>query len=516
MGELKNNKRILFLILLITIYFSFFHGLGSVPLFDEDEGAFSEATREMVEGGNYITTYLNGKLRFDKPILTYWLQTISVKVFGVNEFAFRLPSSIAALLWAFIVFLFSRRFYNRWKTFLSVFFLVTALQVTIIAKAAIADALLNLFIAATMFCIYLFYYTNHKRYLRWAFLYTALGVLTKGPVAILIPVAVSFIFFFLKKDSSRWFRMVFYPTGLAVFLIVALPWYLLAYLEQGQAFIDGFFLKHNIHRFKTPFEGHAGSLVYYIPVVLAGVLPYTTLLLKGIRGSKTLCKNDLGIYCIIWFSFVFVFFSVSGTKLPHYVIYGYTPIFVLLPQFLETMKSRFLITLPALILVILLLFLPVIMPQATKYIHDEFAAIVIKDAREYITSTYWFIMIAAAAVLTACFSLPFINKEKGVVITGFLVMLLVNVYLMPLAGRIMQEPVKEAAAIARENNYDIVMWKINVYSFIVYTGKLVERRAPQNGEIVLTRANKLSRIKSYDILYQKNGVVLARVNEVSW
>ncbi len=93
----------------ILVFMSFFLGLGSAPLFDVDEGAFSEATREMMISKNYLTTYLNGSPRFDKPILIYWAQLVCVKLFGINEFAFRLPSALAGTAWATSIFLFVRK-----------------------------------------------------------------------------------------------------------------------------------------------------------------------------------------------------------------------------------------------------------------------------------------------------------------------------------------------------------------------------------------------------------------------
>ena len=137
-----------------AIFVSFFMGLGSAPLFDKDEGAFCEATREMLESGNYLMTYLNYEPRYDKPILIYWFQALSAKLLGLNEFALRLPSAIAAAAWALVMYRFTRHTFDVRKAFLATFLMVTAVQVTIIGKAAIADAVLNCFIAITMFGIW--------------------------------------------------------------------------------------------------------------------------------------------------------------------------------------------------------------------------------------------------------------------------------------------------------------------------------------------------------------------------
>ena len=146
-----------YVLLALLIFISFFVGLGSTPLFDVDEGAFSEATREMLQSGNYLTTYLNGVPRFDKPILIYWMQALSVTFFGLNEFALRLPSALASTLWAILLYRFCVVLFDRRTAFISTALLVLSLQVTIIGKAAIADALLNCTLAASMFAIFLYH-----------------------------------------------------------------------------------------------------------------------------------------------------------------------------------------------------------------------------------------------------------------------------------------------------------------------------------------------------------------------
>ncbi len=148
-------RRVYTLFLLLTAILSLILPLDIAPLFDLDEGAFSEATREMLVGGDYITTYLNGELRFDKPILIYWLQLISIKFFGIDEFAFRLPSALASLIWSFSIFWFTNRFFGLRRAFFASFFMLTILQINIISKASIADALLNMFISLSMFSIYI-------------------------------------------------------------------------------------------------------------------------------------------------------------------------------------------------------------------------------------------------------------------------------------------------------------------------------------------------------------------------
>ncbi len=143
------------LLLLVAIAVSFFFNLHAIPLFDLDEGAFSEATREMLVRGDFISTFLDGQPRYDKPILIYWLQAVSVSLFGVNEFAFRLPSALAATLWTLAVFGFVRRVQDERTGLVAAIITATAFEVSVMGRAATADALLNLCITGSMFSLFL-------------------------------------------------------------------------------------------------------------------------------------------------------------------------------------------------------------------------------------------------------------------------------------------------------------------------------------------------------------------------
>src|SRR5882672_11397604 len=135
---------------------SFFWMLGAAPLFDVDEGAFSQATLEMFQRGDFLSTYLNGEPRYDKPILVYWLQAASVLALGPTELAFRLPSAICATLWCFLIFVFTRTFYGVSAGLTAAACAATTLGVFVIGRAATADALLNLLIAASMLSAWLY------------------------------------------------------------------------------------------------------------------------------------------------------------------------------------------------------------------------------------------------------------------------------------------------------------------------------------------------------------------------
>jgi len=500
--SIKTLKIFLFVAILINFYLS----LTLTPLFNLDEGAFSEATREMLINHNFITTYLNGELRFDKPILIYWLQAISVSIFGINEFAFRLPSSIAATFWALGIYLFTRKLYEEKTAIFASFFMVTALQIGLIAKAAIADSLLNMFISFSMFSLFIYIKNNQKKYLYFAFAFIGFGFLTKGPIAILIPLATYFFYSIIKKTFKEFLKDLFNPIGIIIFSLIALPWYILEYLDQGNKFIEGFFLKHNLSRFETSFEKHKGSIIYYIPVILIGLLPWTSVFIKYLTNLKNYLKqkDDFILFGSIWFIFVFIFFSLSGTKLPHYVIYGYTPLFIFMALAFKEIKSEFLLSLPIVLFLIILISIPFFL-QKNIGMFDDFTKTAVITLLPLFNKTYF------AVLLTLLFLSIFkFTKEIKAIILGFSMTIILN-YIGWIYAHVRAVPVKEAANYVKKHNIKkVVMYRLNTPSFNVYAKMLVAKRTPKPGDIVLTKVTSLNGL-NFDMLYKSGVIALIKV-----
>ena len=500
-------------ILLIAVtLLNFFLPLGFVPLFDLDEGAFSEATREMLVSGNYITTYLNGDLRFDKPILIYWLQALSVKIFGLNEFALRLPSALAASLWALVIWHFAKRYFNEKVAFYATLSMLGALQINLIAKAAIADALLNLFIALSLFAVWIYLESGRLRWLYMAFAAIALGFLTKGPVAVLVPLATTFLYLLSKRDLKRFFKTIFNPIGIAIFIAFAMPWYILEYLDQGEKFINGFFLKHNLERFGSTFESHRGSFFYYIPVLLLGFLPFTTPLLKAFYRIKSFLTQPLMRYLLLWFLFVFLFFSFSGTKLPHYVIYGYTPLFLFIGWVMANSKIQVTwgFLLPSVLLLGILFFFPLILeqiPPKNSYYEALFTA------GKEIFGVKFQIITAALIIALIVLRLLSLNQELKVAIVATLFGLYINMVVIRNYALVVQQPIKEAALYAKKHNLHVMLYHFTKPSFLVYREELSPKKEPQVGDYILTQKHNLAKFKKYSVQYTKNGLYLIRIDK---
>ena len=509
---LFQNNRGLFLLTAIVLA-ALFCNIGAVPLFDEDEGAYAQVTQEMLQSGDMLTPRLGGELFFHKPPMIYWTQALCVTLLGPSELAFRLPSAVASLAWVLLLFLFVRRHLNQQTAGLAVFFLVTAMQISLITRAAIADALLNLFVTLAMFALYDYSQTPQKRYILTAYISMALGFMTKGPIAVAIPVVVSGLFFILRRDLATWLRIMFNPVGWAVFLAIALPWYLALVKQYGWHFIREIFLVHNLGRFRSPMEGHSGSVAYYVPVVLIGLMPFTTFLVRAVSRMRATLKDPLDQFLWLWFAFVFVLFSLAGTKLHHYVIYGYVPLIIFMARAADRDRPKrdLWFVLPVMLMLAVFFCLKDLSQWALPGIQDSFARLVISEALPEFGAQYRIMVGLAAAGIALTAVVPAIRSVPRIVITGCLFFALTTGLVVPRIADILQGPVKTAALMAKAQNLEVVMWKMNYPSFHVYYGRPALRRRPVPGDVIITKADKLDRIASHDVLFQKYGIVLTRI-----
>jgi len=510
----RRSSRPFVALVVLGVLLSFFYALGRAPLFDVDEAAFSEATMEMFARGDFLATYLNGQPYYDKPILFFWLQAASVSVFGANEFAFRFPSAVCASLWVWLVFLFTRRQFDFDAALLASGAMATSLGVYIIGRAGTTDALLNLLIAASMFSAWIHLETGKRAWSYASFAAIGLGVLAKGPIAILIPIWVTFLFCLLRREPRTWLRAVFDWRGMLIFFAIASPWYVYILHREGWAYVQGFLL-NNFGRFGGSLQGHGGSLIYYVPVLLIGTLPFTALLVKAVLRVRTAWRDDLQCYLWLWFGFVFVFFSLSGTKLPHYLLYGMTGVFILMAVYGLEVRLRFWALLPALLSALFLLALPAIVDAVIPSVKDAYYREAAAGAKQFFGPGY-FVFAAAAALFTIYLMLERrFELSRKLVLSGVVGVVGLSAFVVPVGAGVQQEPIREAALLARQNGYEVIIWRLDAPSFSVYYGRPAQRREPLPGDIVVTKAKRLAELPGhpYDIIYSKNGIVLIRVRE---
>ncbi len=504
-------------LLFLAVGISFFLNLGGAPLFDLDEGAFSEATREMFVRGDFISPFVNGLPRFDKPVLIHWLQAVSMSLFGVNSFAFRLPSALAASGWVLMTYMFVARVLDRETAIRAALMLGTALGIVIIGRAATADALLNLWLVAAMFGMYLYFLERKRRWILLTHAAMGLGFLTKGPVALLVPGAVGLIFFAMQRELPALMRAAFYPPGLILLIGIPLPWYILQFQAQGMAFIDGFFGTHNVERFSGSMEGHAGGLFYYLPIALLLALPFTAPLLRTVGALRTQIKSPLGLYLWLWFGFVLVFFSLSGTKLPHYLNYGMTAALILAALALPMLKSkqfssRALALLPPILFFGVLAPLPCLLPEIIARMPENDARTLLIGTVDLFPTGYFtvfFLLAVTSLALIFVLSLSLGRSLLGLALAGNIALAL---FFLPALGAIQQGPIAHAAQLAHELPGPYVMWRVNTPSYSVHSGHVQELREPRAGDLLLTRSKETSALAPHSVLMNERGYSLIRLN----
>lgn len=483
-------------------------GLGNFPLFDVDEGAFSEATREMLAKGDYLSTWLNGAHRFDKPILIYWLQALSVSIFGISEWAFRLPSVLASAGWCAAVSTLARRRLGPEEGWMTAAITLTCLGVQLIGRAATADALLNCLLALTLVDLWNYLADQSKWAGRRMALWVGLGILTKGPIAVIVPGAACALWLLSYRQISPLLKLAKDPLVWLVFIASWLPWYIAAYMIHGDLFIQGFIMRHNVERFTGTLEGHAGSMFYYVVLVPLLVLPWFGWLASALRHLKQNLADPLSRFLWCWCGFVIIFFSFSGTKLPHYALYGCTPLFILIAKEWRQNKS-FINALPVLGLIGLYAAIPTLL--ASAHVKDGFYAAQLARLDAVVPSYYLPSMTSAllVAVFILCLKkLPLWHRVAGMaLIANFSLLLLAA----PMVGQLLQGPVKNAALFARQHELNMVQWHAHWPSFSVYLGAETPLRGPHAGEVAAMRIDRLPAAGSFDELYREGGIALIQL-----
>jgi 4-amino-4-deoxy-L-arabinose transferase-like glycosyltransferase len=315
----------------------FFWRLGAAPLLEPDEGRYTEVPREMLASADFVTPRLDGVLYFEKPPLHYWLVAGAVRAFGLNELAPRLPSAILGLLGVLLAYGLGRAMGGRRAGLVAGAALGTMPLYVTLARLATLDMTLSFFLTLALVCFWLAHREEARRRARilWygMFLAAALAVLAKGLIGIVIPGAVV-VLYLLATGAWRILRRVPWVTGLALFLVVAAPWHVLAELRNPD-FLRFYFVHEHFLRYLTPIAERREPLWYFAAVLALGCVPWSGLLptalrlLEWRRVRASLAERPAVTFLLAWSGFVFVFFSVSQSKLIPYILPAVPPLAVL-------------------------------------------------------------------------------------------------------------------------------------------------------------------------------------------
>lgn len=310
-----------------------FLGLGSMGLTDRDEGRNAEAGREMFESGDWVSPTFNYEPRYAKPALVYWLMSLSYTLFGVDEFSARLPSAVFGLGLILLQYLFVSRFCGAAVGLFGALMLLLNIEMIGLSRMALTDSVLIFLTTLSLFSFWLgFHGEDRERWWRWLF-YIGMGLATlaKGPVGFLVPLVTIALFLTLTRQWSRFWQEGMPLAGTLLFAAVALPWYVMMWSLHGADYAASA-QANTVGRFLNPMEGHSFTIFFYAPVLFLGFFPWSGWLpfawaraywnwrdwRRGGRGAIE-SEQALEWFAAAWVIGVLVFFTLSSTRLPHYI-----------------------------------------------------------------------------------------------------------------------------------------------------------------------------------------------------
>ncbi len=324
-GREARRKDFFFVLILLSVCFLlFFFRLGTPPLWDGDEGMHAATSKDMVLSGDWITPTLNGEKFYDKPVLYNWFVSLSFLVFGFNEFAARLPSALLGIGCVLIVYLLARAMFGPIAGLLSGVILATSGEVMILSRVVVHDIALAFFVTLSLFLFYAGFKREQARK-RCFLLFCAcagFAVLAKGPIGILLPALIIGLFLLFKRKLGL-VRELASPWGILLFLFIAAPWYVLIILRNRE-YGSYFFIQQNLMNFLSSEARHHGPVYFYFPVLLGGFFPWSCFLplalIHALRKKSGNRERDAVIFLTVWFSTIFVFFSIASSKLDTYIL----------------------------------------------------------------------------------------------------------------------------------------------------------------------------------------------------
>jgi 4-amino-4-deoxy-L-arabinose transferase-like glycosyltransferase len=307
-----------------------FFGLGGAALFEPDEGRNAEVAREVLLLDDWITPHYDFIPRLDKPAVFFGLVALAFKVFGLSEWAARLPSVLAALCCLSLTYIVARSIFERWAALWSVLILVTSIEFFALSRVVILDMVLTFLITLSLACFWFGHLaTGPRRKFLVLLMYAFLGAATlvKGPIGLVLPAAVIFFYLLLSGKLALLGEMEL-SLGVPLFLIVAGSWYVAVEL-RNPGYLHHFLYEENFARFTTTQFNRSGPWYYFLMVLAAGFFPWTLLLPMTLADFRKRPPADGHLFLILWIALPFIVFSLSASKLPHYILPLYPPLAIL-------------------------------------------------------------------------------------------------------------------------------------------------------------------------------------------
>jgi 4-amino-4-deoxy-L-arabinose transferase-like glycosyltransferase len=315
------------ILIFVTLYVCYFSHLGALGLVGPDEPRYAWIARDMAESGDWVTPRLYGRPWFEKPVLYYWGAALCFKLFGVSEVTARLPSALSALLATLALAWLALRLEGwelaRWVLLL----LPTTVGMIGFAHAAAPDMPFAATLTMAMSCAAVALRLVSAQIPRYVSLvlwgvFLGAAVLAKGPAAVILAGGAMLLWVVITK---RWrdALILFHPGAIVAFLLTALPWYVLC-ARRNPDFLRVFIIEHNFNRYLTPEFRHIQPFWYYLPITVVALLPWVVWLCwperRETREGSSKAEHAVYLFMAAWGLFPVLFFSLSKSKLPGYIL----------------------------------------------------------------------------------------------------------------------------------------------------------------------------------------------------
>ena len=294
----------------------FFVNLGQWDLWNPDEPRYAQVAKELVTGGDWILMHVNQQLYGDKPPLFFWAVGLSSFLLnGFSSFSVRFPSALFGTLTVLLTFFLGRKLFCSRTGFLSGFILATNVEFHYLATRANIDTTLTFFTTAALICFFHWYGQRKRLSIYGFYVAMAFATLTKGPVGFVLPLLVALVYLGILREWESIRKMRLF-TGLLLLLGIVLCWYLPAVLKGGREYLDYTIFRQTIDRYSEGWS-HAQSFIYYFYIFPTDFLPWTLFLPAGFIHLFREIKNEKRkefLFLLVWFSVIFVFFTLSKGK----------------------------------------------------------------------------------------------------------------------------------------------------------------------------------------------------------
>lgn len=431
------TDRIIIILVSALLFIPF---IGSVHLFDWDEINFAEASREMIMTGDYAHVQINFETFWEKPPFFFWLQVICMKIFGVNEFAARLPNALTGIATMLALYAMGRKLENRKFAWIWMLTYAGSVLPHFYFRTGIIDPVFNLFIFVSVWFVYRLAQLGpdqskeRTKFAAFAGFFSGMAVLTKGPVGLLVVLLTVAVYMVVARKFwaltiKEWF-FFFLLVG-----TVSIAWFGYELVTNGPFFLKEFII-YQIRLFRTQDAGHGGPFYYHALVILFGCFPMSYFAFLGIKNNPedTIARRQMRLWSIIAFAVVLVLFSIVKTKIVHYSSFCYFPLSYLAATGVERVLNGsktinkflfFALLITGIIIGIALTGFPLLvkhfegrMFEITPLIKDPFAA---KNFLAPVTWSGWESLAGLAYLIVFITAIVYLKKEivKGVVLIFF-------------------------------------------------------------------------------------------------